>query len=235
VARAKQTARAEARRRHRVATRVVEPDTMDESLEEDDDSDVEASESRSADTRSADARATARQKPGSRQSFMSSWRTAIQRPDIRGDLRELPRLLIGWPFVVALALSVLGALIWYFYPGYSGAVYAWTYLTVPPAVIPMFIVGFFSRRAAYMLGLLIGAADAVVFLSGSRPLPPALEILGLIAQSAVLGMVYAAGIAAYRRFWLASSPGRRAAPAKAPAKAAANRGRQQQSANRRRY
>jgi hypothetical protein len=234
VARAKQTARAEARRRHRVATRVVEPDAIDESLDEDDDT-LETPDARSTDTRSADARAIARQKPGSRQSFMSSWRTAIQRPDVRGDLRELPRLLISWPFVVALALSVLGAVIWYFYPGYSGAVYAWTYLTVPPAVIPMFIVGFFSKRAAYMLGFLIGAADAVVFLSGSRPLPSLLEILGLIAQSAVLGMVYAAGIAAYRRFWLASSPGRRSAPAKAPAKAAANRSRQQQSANRRRY
>jgi len=231
VARAKPTARADARRRTRIANRPVEDDVLD--ME-----DQEAEEAPSARPASRTSSAAARRAPGGRPPFLASFRSAYRRPNIREDLILLPRLVIHQAFLAGVGLIVLGAVVFAIWPGYSGSTLAFQFLTLPPAYAPIFVIGFFAPRATYLLGALVGVIDALVYailiatLPGGAPDQVALAgYVGVaLFWSVVTGTLFASGIAWYRRFLSVTSP--RRAPAKAGQQ---SRAKAQPATARRRY
>jgi hypothetical protein len=193
LARAKDTSRAQARRRYRESQRVDEPE-MD--LVED----VEVDE------------ATA---PSARPSF--------RLPDVRGDILALPgvirtRPLVLVPFgmlLVAFVLELLrqgGAL-----PAGAIGEVALLYiqLTLPPtALFVFFIGGFLAPRGSWLVGGLLGAFDAllITILVAISPQQTVEGSVSEVAQGlvplwgiAIMVGILAAAFAAWYRTFLRSS------------------------------
>src|SRR6185369_14194362 len=122
VARAKQTARAEARRRNRLASRPVgaEPD-------------LDAADGDDADTATPTAeratRAVSRPADGGSvlQRLSGSFRGAYHRPNIREDLRQWRSIVISPAFLGGIGLILAGGIAYLLYPGYSGTTLAFQY------------------------------------------------------------------------------------------------------------
>jgi len=208
VARAKQTARADARRRHRLATRPIEMEAAEPSDDE------PAAVSTAARSRSSAAAG----RPSIGGGVFGSFRAAYRQPNIREDLAALPRLLLGRSFLAALGLIAVGFGAYELYPGYSGSSFLFQFLTYPPAIAPIFLAGFFAPRASYLLGLIVGVADAAaysLFLVSVAPTlgTPVLNdlptyILASLFWSAITGIFFASGAAWYRRFLQLTTPRR---------------------------
>jgi hypothetical protein len=233
VARAKQTARSEARRRHRLANRLDDEAAPNE-LGGDDASagDTAAAAAAGARRPTPAGRAAAPPRPG----VLSAFRGAYHPAHIREDLRDLPRLLIGRAFLGAIALIIAGAVVFVLFPGYNGAQFLFQTLTYPPAMAPIFVVGFFATSASYLLGFIVGLVDAAILgiliasgAIGAATDPNAIPSFlgGALFTGAVTGAVFAAAAAWYRRFLSLSSPKR------AGAATGANRGTRAKSASRR--
>jgi hypothetical protein len=231
VARAKQTARSEARRRHRLANR-LDDEAAPNDLAGDDAASV-APTAAAGSRRSAPAsRAGALPRPG----VLSAFRGAYHPAHIREDLRDLPKLLVGRAFLGAIALILAGAAVFVLFPGYNGAQFLFQTLTYPPAMAPIFVVGFFATSASYLLGFVVGLVDAVILAllvasgvlgSGADPSAIPSFLGGAVFTGAATGAVFAAAAAWYRRFLALSSP-------KRPGVASgSNRGTRAKSASRR--
>jgi hypothetical protein len=229
VARAKQTARADARRRARLANRVVE-------TEPDFDADEEAP---TRTPKASDVPSGRPGRPGLR-GFTSAFRASYRPPNVRADIAALPPLLLGRSFLAAIGLVLVGAIGFALYPGYSGSTFLFQFLTFPPAMAPIFLAGFFAPRASYILGFIVGVFDALVYAALLLTVAPSLGlapdqsllagyVLTSLFWSAVTGVLFAAGAAWYRRFLQLTSPRRQAAARNQP-----SRGRQQANAARRR-
>jgi hypothetical protein len=226
VARAKQTARSEARRRYRQASTTAPDDeaTMPETGAK------PAGATPKAAPRPND-RPAAPVRPG----FMSAVRGAYHPAHIREDIAALPKLLVHWSFLVS-ALMVLGAAAGkLILPNYTGTEFAWQLIALPgSALAPQLVAGFFAPRASYLLGFIIGLEQGVVFTVLASTIAtqigtpiPSDQVGNLLILSFVTGPIsgtlFAAAAAWYRRFLALSSP-RRQAPAKgAPQKRAARR------------
>lgn len=221
MARAKQTARAEARRRYRSANR-LEDEAAPNELEGVDETAANAG-ARPARGSAADRSATARSSSGSRQAaparpgVLSAFRGAYHPANFREDLAVLPSLLRSRALLGAIGLIILGAVIYIAAPGYQIPVFLFQTLTYPPAIAPIFIVGFFAPRASYMLGFIVGIVDAAIFsllvlgattLLGQPTDPSAVPSLigSAFFTGAVTGTVFASAAAWYRRFLALSSP-----------------------------
>lgn len=223
VTRAKQTARAEARRRSRLANRPVEPAPEAELDEDDDASDAPPARDRSA-------RPASRPGPGGSilERLTGSFRGAYRRPNVREDLREWRSIILSPAFLGGVALIIVGGMVYLFYPGYSGATLAFQYFVAPPPVGSIFIAGFFATRASYLMGILLALVDVGVLfaLSASGLVPFAFVPYAVLLIP--LNALFAGGVAFYRRF-LASTSSRRAATprggarGKTPAKPARRR------------
>ena len=205
MARAKQTARAEARRRARLASRPVEPasDVADDDAEGGD-----------RESRAGDVRATASRAPGARrpilQQLFGSFRTAYRRPNVREDLVAWRSIVLSPALIGAAALIVAGGAAFLLYPGYSGSSLAFQYFVAPPPVGAVFVAGFFAKRASYLMGILLAIVDvAVLFALSARGLVP-FAFVPYAVLLIPLNAVFAAGVAWYRRFLSSTSP-RRAA------------------------
>ena len=192
-ARAKDTSRADARRRHKEETRTtdVEPNTLSETVEP--------------------------------EGAATSMRPRFALPDILADVRALPQVfrkpLVWLPFgllVGAFALELArqgGAL-----PEGQVSDIATLYiqLTLPPtALFVFFIGGFVAPRASYLVGALLGILDALlitilVTISPAAELEEAgitevaSELVPLWGIAIAVG-VLAAGFAAWYRKFLRSS------------------------------
>jgi hypothetical protein len=218
LARAKQTGRAEARRRYRQAQ--VEPAAED------------AAELDFGERRPDLATAKGQpQRPASpyasgRLGFGAAFRGAYHRADIRDDLRHLPMLLRSRAFLGAVLMILAGAAGVFLFPGMTGSAFAWELLVWPgSALAPQLVAGFFAPRASYILGFLVGLIQGVVFTVfltqfASRlgtSLPPD-QVNNLLSVSfltgPITGALFAAASAWYRRFLSLSSP--RRAPAGRP-------------------
>jgi hypothetical protein len=212
VARAKQTARSEARRRYRLANRLddeVAPNELDGG-------DPGSGDSTSASTsrRPTPAGGTsAAPRPG----VLSAFRRAYHPANVREDLRVLPGLLASRAFLGAIALVVAGAAVYIAFPGYSGSAFLFQTLTYPPAMAPIFVVGFFATRASYLLGFIVGLVDAAILAIliasgalGASADPSAIPTFlgGAVFTGAATGAVFASAAAWYRRFLALSSPKR---------------------------
>lgn len=229
MARAKQTARAEARRRHRAASRPVEVDAAEAG-------DADETPAAAAKRRAATPPARASVSGG----IFGAFRQAYRSPNIREDLAALPRLLTGRWFLAALFLIALGIGVFELYPGYSGSVFLIQFLAYPPAIAPIFLAGFFAPRASYLLGLAVALFDGVVWIAFTASQPQAATGSAVVSDAgtyilafsswALTGIFFAAGAAWYRRFLQLTSPRRQPAGRGGQP----NRGRQAATANRRR-
>jgi hypothetical protein len=221
VARAKRTARADARRRYRAAT---EPEF---------DMDVDAADA------SPDARATSRgsqpsarpENSQARVGFLAALRLSIHPPKFREDLAALPGLALHskalWIPLAATVASAIAVII----TGGKDVVTAFlfAYFVQTPAIGGVFLAGFLAPRASWLLGLIVGFVAAIGYaayiviaagrLPGADAPDPALvrdTVISAFFLSPILGALFAAAAAWYRRFLRLSNPnrGRRSSPAK---------------------
>jgi hypothetical protein len=216
VARAKQTNRAEARRRYRQATSDSDIDLEQELDAEDAPAGATARPAGRSDARTASS-------PTGRPSFFGSFRLAYHPARIREDLPLLPKLLLSRAFIIGLGLVLGGAAAFLAFPRMTGGSAAWDLLVVPTsALLPALAVGFFAPRASYLLGFIVGLVQAVIYALlldtyvgivrefGGTVTPEAvnnLRISGLISGP-FYALLFAAGAAWYRRFLAISSPRR---------------------------
>ena len=223
MARAKHTDRAEARRRYRQAMNLPEETDVDEAEA---DAQPASGTSRQA-ARTPQRAAPAQVRPG----FLSAFRGAYHSPHVREDLAHWRELLTSRALLAAVGLVVVAAAAFVVFPGYTGSTFAWELIVLPgQALAPQLVAGFFAPRASYLLGLVVGLVQGIVFASVyplvlarlGNPVPgdqiPNLLTLSFVTGP-ISGMLFASAAAWYRRFLAMSSP-RRAAPAKgrAPAK-----------------
>jgi len=217
VARAKQTDRAEARRRHRQA--VSQATTTDEA----DDLDFgerkpDVGPAKGATAKPGQARAGA--VPSGRLGFTGAFRAAYHPARIMDDLRALPSLLRSRALLAALGLVLAGAVAVYLFPRMTGSAFAWELLVLPGSALgPQLVAGFFAPRASYLLGFITGLFQGLVFTVfltqfadrlGATLSPE--EYGNLLTLSFVTGPIsgtlFAAAAAWYRRFLRLSSPNR---------------------------
>ena len=221
MARAKQTRRAEARRRYRQANLVTDEAGLDL---DGDEPEVDTTPARTAPRPAQRPAGSAPVRP----SFMGAMRAAYHRADLREDLKHLPTLLRSRALLGGIALVLLGAAAALAFPGYTGSAFAWELLVLPGSALgPQLVAGFFAPRASYILGFIVGVVQGAVFalfltLFSARlgtPMPGD-QIGQLLTLSFVTGPIsgtlFAAAAAWYRRFLALSSP-RRAAAARANA------------------
>jgi hypothetical protein len=148
LARAKNTDRAEARRRHRDQQRVAD-DTMS--------------------TTTGDAESSVAPQASS-QPASTSLLSAMKMPNVVADLRILPGMLLStrmlWiPFIALLvAFFMVIALDKGLVPtGIDQFVQLYVTLTLPPTALFVFFVGgFLAPRASYLVGFVLGLFDALL-------------------------------------------------------------------------
>lgn len=226
MARAKQTVRAEARRRYRQGANQPGDDTGEV---------LEGSEPQAA-TAKPTSQARPNQTPSGRPSFFGSFRGAYRPARIREDIPHFAKLLRSRAFLAALALTIAGAIGAFGFWNYSGGRFAYELLLLPgSALAPQLVAGFFAPRASYFLGLVIGLIQGVVDVIFVTQLSAKLgtpltgdQSIALLIRSVLTGpfsgMLFASAAAWYRRFLSLSSPrraaGARGSSGRAPAKAA---------------
>jgi hypothetical protein len=157
LARAKNTQRAAARRRYK---QEIRPNSLADDAYLDDDDPAQA--------RSAAAGLPVAGTP------LAPARSGIagmfSRPDVRGDIRAFPQMMLTnkrlWiPFaLLLLGLVVTAGYSWGQLPpdSFNLAALAFTLVLSPQALFVPFIGGFLAPRGAYLVGALIGVFDAVM-------------------------------------------------------------------------
>ncbi len=232
MARAKNTYRAEARRRHRAALAAA---------------DVAGDEGTSASVSAAamprDARASAKPAgpaaPPQRPGIVQAFRMAAGPADIRGDIAAAPAVLRATRTLwIAPALVLAGGVI-LLVPALrdnSIGVVAAQVLVVPPPLIPAFLAGMLAPRGSWLFGLLTGLLAGLVFAiyvltapaTGSVPVTADLRtqaLLYAVVVSPLFGVATGAFAGFYRRFLRLTSPQQARKPASKPKKAAPKSGR----------
>ncbi len=219
MARAKRTARADARRRHR-----AERGLPDELL------DIEA-EDAAASTVDHSRRPTTGQT--ARVGIATAFRQAFRPLDVRGDLQALPSIALRskalWVPLLLTLLSTV-AFIALRPEGKSDiastiAVFLFQYFLATPAIGGVFIAGFLAPRASWLLGVIVGLVSAACYaflgLAGYVNVPSTVDsrdvVVAAFVMSPIVGAFFASSAAWYRRFLQLSNP---------------NRGRGQQAARR---
>ena len=209
MARAKNTDRAEARRRYRAATAAeVESDAM----------------SVPAAAMPRDARASGAPKAGAepapRPGIVEAFRRAAHPADVRGDIRALPRILRTEPRVwLAPGLVVLGGVILVVPQfGESSIGRLITGLLIfPQPLIPYFLGGMLVSRGAWLVGLLTGMLAGIISTvyiltvsttaaTGITEADRAQALLYVIVVSPLFGLATGAFAGFYRRFLRATAP-----------------------------
>ena len=161
---------------------------------------------------------------------------AFHRPDIRADIAALPVLLRTRAFLIPFALVVVGVVGIVAVPTSPVSGLFFQLLVLPPAMAPIFIAGFFAKRASYLLGLIIAVVDVIGYIVfiyaalptlSTTPVDAARQqelVLSAMAVGPLSGIFFAAGAAWYRRFLSFSSAQRaRSRPSAKPAKASRSR------------
>ena len=213
MARAKRTARAEARRRYRAAT---EPafDTEDEAGE------VQPI-ARAARRPVPAARPEATQ---ARVGMLGALRTSIHPVHIREDLADLPTLLrhrATWLPVLAIAVSAVATVLTRG-TNVSDLVTAtlFTYFVVTPAIGAVFLAGFLAPKGSWLIGIIVSLIAAVCYIAmGYGGLLPSLfgeqfdkvsfeATVSTLVFAPVMGAFFASAAAWYRRFLRLSTPNR---------------------------
>ena len=218
MARAKRTARADARRRHR-AERGLSDEQLDPAAG---DTTAEVDRSRRPTTGQA-----------VRVGIATAFRQSFRPLDVRGDLRALPTILLRskalWVPILLTLLS--GAVFIALRPeGKTDvpsviATFLFQYFLATPAIGGVFIAGFLAPRASCLLGVIVGLVSAACYaflgLAGYIGVPSTVDsrdvVVAAFITSPIVGAFIASFAAWYRRFLQLSNP---------------NRGRAQQAARR---
>jgi hypothetical protein len=201
LARAKSTARAEARRRNRAA---MQPNELSGGVA----TPNVAGGAGAADASSAGADRRAAAPP--RRGFFN-----FRMPDIRADLPGLPHELRTNRWIwFAAALLLLGLGLYYAAPSVPtdllpvfGIVI--TLIIIPPA-LPVLLGSFFARRAPYLVGGVLGLLNGVIYaiiIASATPLPGSvnaartgLDPLGAFINAAIFGVLFGGIAGWYRKF-----------------------------------
>ena len=217
MARAKQTARADARRRYRQAQGVVDEDTAEVIPEP------------------PERRTSA---PQERMGITTAFRNAYRPANIRADLAALPQLVRTRSFLLSLGLILAGFAAAVVAPTTFVSQLLFQAVVIPPAMAPIFVVGFFAPRASYLLGLIVAVVDVIAYAAfvywiapglSSTPIDPVNQqelVISAISVGPPSGIFFAAAAAWYRRFLTLSNAGARQ-------RAEARRRQQQQESRRR--
>jgi hypothetical protein len=211
VARAKRTDRAEARRRYRAEMAGTE------GFDEEGTPVAAGPTAASSAGRPKASHAATSSPPPGRLGIGAAFRQSIHPLNIRGDLLDLPKLVTSKALWVPAALTI-GSTILVFTMGAENFVPAllYTYFVQSPAIGGVFLAGFLAPRASWLLGVIVGLISAAcytaIILSGTLGVPTEAEtrdvIVAAFLLSPVLGGLFAAGAAWYRRFLQLSSPNR---------------------------
>ena len=224
MARAKRTARADARRRYRAEHGLPDETDIEEEAEA-----------------TAPLGATGAPQP-QRLGMGAAFKQAFRPLDLRGDLRALPSIARHskalWVPVLLTLVSVAAYVLVRPADRPAGdtaallVMFLYSYFLQTPAIGGVFIAGFLAPRASWLLGAIVGVVSAASYtalgLSGILPttvLVNGVEVTvnaGEVIASAfivspIMGAIFASAAAWYRRFLQLSSP---------------NRGRNQQAARR---
>lgn len=147
---------------------------------------------------------------------MSSFRGAYHPANYREDVRALPQLVRGKWFLISLALVFVGFVAWVIVPN-TITFFLFQTLTLPPAMLPIFLVGFTAPRASYLLGLLVGLVDIVLYSvyvvyiaapASSEAIPVGDFLFSGLTVGLPASVLFSAGAAWYRRFLALSNAGR---------------------------
>lgn len=208
MARAKHTDRADARRRWRqTQTGELDGSAADEPMG--------APASRSA----ASPAQRAAPAPAQRPSITGAFRNAYRPAQIREDIAALPWLIRSRAFLISIVLVVGGVAAVAVAPTNTITNLFFQAMVVPPAMAPIFIVGFFATRASYLLGLIVAVVDVLaysVFIYtvapglSTEPIDPAQQqqlVLSALSVGPLSGIFFAAAAAWYRRFLTLSNAG----------------------------
>lgn len=223
MARAKNTDRAEARRRFREARAAELGVTRDaDSVDDEDELDPVTGRRLTVETKVDE--------PTSR-----PWRRGFQMPTVRRDLADLPQLfrerrLLYLPFALLLVAFVLGILLTEGALGdgstASQGVAVFVQFTLPPsALLVFFLGGFIAPRSSYLIGFLLGVLDGILYYAlvvvatgvpaAAGAIPSGETGLEISATSVTVGFIYAviigtvgAAFAAWYRNFLRSSQDR---------------------------
>jgi hypothetical protein len=210
VARAKKTARADARRKYRIEQGLP--------LEIDGEEDAATSSSGSGTTtRPASA-------PGApqRMSIGAAFKQSFTPLDIRGDLAALPWIATRTKALWLPALITVGATAAFYVTQGSDIVtrFLFAYFIQTPAIGGVFLAGFLAPRASWLLGVIIGLLSAACYsfliltvfsaVTSASPTPGVTQdvILSGFVLSPIMGAIFASAAAWYRRFLSLSNPNR---------------------------
>jgi hypothetical protein len=211
VARAKSTARAEARRRYR-AEHGIEPDVQDID---------DAATAGTGATTATGPRATATDQP-QRMGMADAFRKSFRPLDLRGDLAALPQIAVTTKALWVPLLLTIGSTIAFAITAGQDVVtrFLYAYFIQTPAIGGVFIAGFLAPRASWLLGLIVGLVSAICYAVllmtvlapevAATPGGGTMEqiILTALVLSPGMGIVFASAAAWYRRFLTLSSPNR---------------------------
>lgn len=209
MARAKRTARADARRRHRVEQGLPEVD-----------GDLETGPVAEGRPAGAPTSRTADGQPA-RIGLAQAFRLAFRPVNVGEDIRALPSLLVNKAFWLPALLTIASTVAFVVTGGLDILTrFAFTYFVQTPAIGGVFIAGFLAPRASWLLGLLIGLLAAICYsililtIGSSATADPTLQIqaqeviIAAFIGSTGMGILFASVAAWYRRFLQISSPNR---------------------------
>ncbi|HEX5588661.1 MAG TPA: hypothetical protein VFX65_00030 [Candidatus Limnocylindrales bacterium] len=147
-----------------------------------------------------------------RPSLTAAFRNAYRPAHVREDIAALPWLIRSRSFLVAVALVIGGTIAVAVAPTNVIGSLMFQALVVPPAMAPIFIVGFFAKRASYLLGLIVSLVDVAAYAVfiyaiapglSSDPIDPAQQqglVFSALSVGPLSGIFFAASAAWYRRF-----------------------------------
>ena len=215
MARAKRTARAEARRRHRAEQGIVDGSVG----ELDTDDAAPAAEGRDR------SRASSSGQP-ERIGVGAAFRQAFRPLDARGDLAALPAIAFRTKALwVPILLTIVSAAVFVTIdPGNPPAdtlgvvaYFFMSYFLQTPAIGGVFIAGFLAPRASWLLGIIVGLVSAVGYSAivlGGYLVPAGNQadlndvVVASFILSPIMGAIFASAAAWYRRFLKLSNPNR---------------------------
>ena len=211
MARAKRTQRAEARRRYRAAAApaaAAEP--------------VEGTAPASSPGRTSAPPATRSTAAVVRMGFAAAFKEAIHPINVRADLAAFPwiatRTHALW---VPLAITLASTVAIIVTEGGAISLFMFAYFIQTPAIGGVFIAGFLAPRASWLLGAIVGLFSAgcysvlvlfypsTIYASAPPTEAQARDVaISALILSPVIGALFAAGAAWYRRFLRLSNPNR---------------------------
>lgn len=212
MARAKRTARADARRRYRADQAPLDT-TTDDDLGEPSDQPARASTG-------------TQPPPDARRGIAAAFREAFHPLDLRDDLRTFPTIARNKALWIPILLTLISTALFVARPPVSTSdvaalvtAFFFEYFIRTPGIGAAFIAGFLAPRSSWLLGIIVGLFSAACYsflglggyipVAADAPRPVAQDVvLAAFTIGPILGSFFAAAAAWYRRFLTLNNPNR---------------------------